>query len=285
MNRERDRANEVEERPAPGQTVRALVLAASRGSDDPMVKAFGVRHKCLLEVGGEPMLRRVVWALFEAPSVGEVCVVIDDVAAAREALGPLAADVRFLAPAESAAASVVRALKGEGSAGFVPTLVTTGDHALLDAEMVEAFLGGRRECPGTDLLLALARREVVERAYPDVKRTWLSFGDGQVTSCNLFLFATARALAAARFWQRAERDRKRPWRIALAFGIWPLLRLVLFRPGVREALRIAGERLGVVACPVFMTRPEAAIDVDKPEDLALAERILQSARAEQTLKA
>lgn len=273
MSRETDSAKNAGNGAAP---VRALVLAASRGPDDPMAKAFGVRHKCLLDVGGAPMLRRVVRALREAPSVRAIRIVIEDEAAAREALGPLAEGVRFLAPAESAATSVVKALEEEGDAAFAPTLVTTGDHALLDVAMVEEFLRGRSACPGTDLVLALARREVVERAFPEAKRTWLSFGDGQVTSCNLFLFATARALAVARFWQRAERDRKRPWRIALAFGILPLLRLVLFRPGVRDALRIAGERLGVAACPVLMTRPEAAIDVDKPEDLALVERILQS---------
>lgn len=263
---------------------RVLVLAASRGPDDPMAKALGVPHKCLLPVGGEPMLRRVVRALMQAPSVADITIVIDDEAAAREALGTLANEVCFMPPAESAAASVLAALDPERTS-FRPTLVTTGDHALLTQAMVEEFLRGRRECGEADMLLALARRGVVERAFPEVKRTWLSFGDGQVTSCNLFLFATPRALAAAHFWRRAEKDRKRPWRIALAFGVRPLLRLLLFRPGVCEALRIAGARLGVAACPVFMTRPEAAIDVDKPEDLALAERILQSRGAEQTLKA
>ena len=276
MSRKKERAEEAAA--GEGAPVQALVLAASRGPADPMAKALGVRHKCLLPVAGEPMLRRVVRALREAPSVAGIRVVIEDAAAAREALGALAEGVRILAPAESASASVARALEEDGGTDFAPTLVTTGDHALLDADMVEDFLRGRRACPEADLLLALARREVVEQAFPEARRTWLSFGDGQVTSCNLFLFATARALAAARFWQRAERDRKRPWRIARAFGALPLLRLLLFRPGVREALRIAGQRLGVAACPVFMVRPEAAVDVDKPEDLALVERILQRQR-------
>ena len=66
-------------------TVRALVLAAARGPDDPMAKAFGLPHKCLLEVGGEPMLRRVVRALKAAPEVRDITIVIDDEAAAMRA--------------------------------------------------------------------------------------------------------------------------------------------------------------------------------------------------------
>ena len=261
---------------APG-TVRALVLAASRGPDDPLARAYGVRHKCLLEVGGEPMLKRVVRALTETPSVAGISVVIEDETAARQALGPLAEDVTFLPPSESAAASVLAALRHEDA--FRPALITTGDHALLTAEMVEDFLRARMDCPEADLLVALARREDVSRAYPEVRRTWLAFGRERVTGCNLFLFATPRAVAAARFWRRVEKDRKRPWRIARAFGVWPLLRLLVFRPGVRTAFRIAGARLGIAACPVFLRQPEAAIDVDKPDDLELARRILTERQA------
>ena len=271
-----DPAGSATENASPGG-VRALVLAASRGPDDPLARACGVRHKCLLDVGGDPMLKRVVRALKAAPSVAEIHIVIEDEAAARQALGTLADDVMFLSPAASAAASVLAAL--EEASRDAPTLVTTGDHALLTAEMVEDFLGARADCPHADLLVALARREDVLRAYPDVRRTWLAFGRERVTGCNLFLFASPRALAAARFWQRVERDRKRPWRIARAFGLWPLLRLLLLRPDVRTAFRIAGARLGITACPVFMHWPEAAIDVDKPDDLDLARRILQNQTA------
>ena len=45
------------------KTWTALVLAAGRGPNDPMAKAYGVSHKCALPVNGVPMLRRVVNAL------------------------------------------------------------------------------------------------------------------------------------------------------------------------------------------------------------------------------
>ncbi len=259
--------------------VRALVLAASRGPDDPMARATGARHKALLKVGGVPMLRRVVRALRALPEVGEIVIVIDDASAAREALGELAEDVQIVPPAESAAASALKVLQQMfARAADAPVLITTGDHALLTPEMVREMLAAMRARPGADLLVGLARREVVKAAFPQVKRTWLRFGADAVTACNLFLLRDARALEAVRFWRRVEQNRKRPWRIALAFGILPLIRVLLGRASLREAFALAGRRLGIVAEPVLLSDARAAVDVDKPEDLVLAERILAEDR-------
>ena len=41
----------------------ALILAGSRGPDDPMARAAGVSHKAMLPVDGVPMLLRVVEAV------------------------------------------------------------------------------------------------------------------------------------------------------------------------------------------------------------------------------
>ena len=57
-----------------------------------------------------------------------------------------------------------------------------------------------------------------------------------------------------------------PWRLASR----ALTRTI----GLRQALKIAGERLGLVATLVPMSDPVAAIDVDKVSDHILAEKIL-----------
>ncbi len=41
----------------------ALVLAASRGAADPVARAEGLSHKCLVDTAGTPMLLRVLAAL------------------------------------------------------------------------------------------------------------------------------------------------------------------------------------------------------------------------------
>ncbi len=259
----------------PSVSWRAVVLAASRGPKDPLARASGVRHKCLLPVGGAPMLSRVVSALHANDRIEEITVVIDDPDAARRALGDPLPDYVHLRPAAASAAAsadaAIAAFAGEGP--WRPVLLTTGDHALLTPDMVRLMLQASHTTTA-DLFIALARRSVVLKAYPDMRRTWLRLCGESVTSCNLFALTTPRARLALQFWKTAERNRKHPLRLALTFGLGPLLRLAFCTGGATHALTILGEALGMTAAPVFMPWAEAALDVDKPEDYALVQRIL-----------
>ena len=71
----------------------ALVLAGSRGPDDPVARAGGVAHKCLVPVAGVPMAVRVVETLAACPSVGRIALALEDPALldALPALRPLIA--------------------------------------------------------------------------------------------------------------------------------------------------------------------------------------------------
>jgi hypothetical protein len=59
----------------------------------------------------------------------------------------------------------------------------------------------------------------------------------------------------------------------------PLIRYGLGRLDLETAFRLGSQRLGLDARPVIMPFAEAAIDVDKPDDKALCEIILQSRTA------
>jgi len=260
------------------RTWKALVLAAGRGPDDPMAKASGVSHKCLLPVGGKPMLARVIEALQACERIGDIYISIENEDIAKEAFGgALPEGVAVLPSAESASASVLRALEQQGASP--PVLVTTADHALLNAEMIDYVLRAAEEERDADLLVAMAERETVEAAWPHMRRTWMTFGSDSVTACNLFALKTAKALNAVRFWRDMEKNRKKPWKIALAFGLVPLLRMLLGRAGLRAVFAEASRRLNMTARPVLMPMPEAALDVDKPSDYELVQEIMKTRSA------
>jgi GTP:adenosylcobinamide-phosphate guanylyltransferase len=251
----------------------ALVLAAGRGPDDPMARAFGVSHKCLIEVGGTPMLARVLATLRAHPAITRIAVSIEDEALVRQAIGPLPDDV-FVIPSKSSAAASAAAVLESGALAH-PVLLTTADHVLLDAAMLDHFFA-QSSVTSADLTVGLARAETILAAYPETRRTFLRFGPDRVSGCNLFGLMTTRALQAITFWQAVERNRKRPWRLVAAFGVTPLIRYGLGRLDLETAFRLGSQRLGLDARPVIMPFAEAAIDVDKPDDKALCEIILQS---------
>lgn len=265
-------------RPPGGATVyHALVLAASRGPADPVAQSQGLTHKCLVQAAGQPMLQRVVAALQASASIGKITISIDDptVLEAVPALAPAVRSGAVVAVSSDAtpALSVVRAATQLEDP--FPLLITTADSALLTAELVDLFC---REAASTGAQVAagLAPASVILRDHPSAKRTFLRFGDERYSSCNLFALRGPAGLAVVRFWTGIEPYRKRPWKMIAAFGMVPLVRFALGRLTLAEAMTRASAKFGVSVAAVEIAHAEAAMDVDKPEDLVLVEKILRN---------
>lgn len=254
----------------------ALVLAGARrgGAGDPLVQAEGVASKAVIDVGGQPMLARVLGALAASRSVtGPVGVIGLDGPLLQTASGGHACH-GIAARGQGPASSLLAAL---GADVALPLLVTTCDHALLTAGMIDHFVEKSR-ASAADLTVGLAERATIERAYPETRRTYLRLGGAELSGCNLFYLADARALRVLRFWQGAEQDRKKPWRIAWRFGPLTALRILLARSGPEAVFEMLSRGLGARVRPVLMPFAEAAIDVDKPADLALVREIVRKSR-------
>lgn len=245
-------------------TPSAVVLAGSRpGARDPVADSEAVPHKVLAKLAGKTLLEHVVVALAGA-GIERIAVSANHPAVEAEAhrLG-----VILLPTARGPSESVAIAFERFGA----PLLVTTGDNPLLQSAWIRAFAAG--PSPEADVAVMLARRDLVEAAAPDTRRTWLSFADGQWSGCNLFLLATPAAANAIAAWRQVEADRKRPWRIARRLGLGTLLSYWRGKLTLAEAMARLGRTLGVNAALVPATDGRAAIDVDKPEDLALVRRL------------
>jgi GTP:adenosylcobinamide-phosphate guanylyltransferase len=254
----------------------AIVLAGRRSADDPLAKAAGASHRALLDIEGEPMLVRVVKRLNTWPTIERILINIDEPALLRELPELMALHekgvVEFMNSTDSPSRSVMESLRwADLERG--PVLVTTADHALLDDEMLGMFFreSARLEA---DLTFGLVSRTTIEARFPEAKRTYLRFRDGAFSGANLFLFRTPNAKRAAAFWRRVEQERKHPWRIARAFGIGTLLLFLTRRLDLDAALLRASNVVGARVQAIRLTIAEAAVDVDKIEDLELVRRIL-----------
>jgi GTP:adenosylcobinamide-phosphate guanylyltransferase len=251
-------------------------MAGRRSADDPLARAAGASHRALLEIEGEPMLLRVVRRLIGRPGLERVLINID----APELLEdiPELLDLRdrgrveIIRSTESPSLSALESLDRAGLDDG-PVLVTTADHALLDDAMLNAFFAASATTDA-DLSFALVPRATIQARFPEARRTYLSFRDEAYSGANLFLFRTPAAREAALFWRRVESQRKRPWRIARAFGITNLILFLSRRLDLESALERASRVIGAKVVPIPLAIAEAAVDVDKLEDLELVRRIL-----------
>jgi 2-phospho-L-lactate guanylyltransferase (CobY/MobA/RfbA family) len=224
------------------------------------------------------MLARVVSALRATQRVGPIVVSIDD-PDVLEGVPELASDrsegsLSARRAADSPSRSVAEALAASPDA---PVLVVTADHALLTPQMVEHFL--TQATADADVWVGVVTATVIRAHYPDTRRTYLKLREDWVSGANLFLFRTPEAARAAEFWVRAERYRKQPWRLVGVFGPRALLAFLLRRLDLDAALERVSDAIGARVRAVRMPFAEAAIDVDRPADLALANRILAEREA------
>jgi len=264
----------------PAGPTRAVVLAGRRGGVDALAEAAGATHRALLEIEGEPMLLRVIEQLLDWPAIEQVLVNIDEPARI-DAIPALArlrdgGRLRIEPSTDSPSRSALESLDHSGlSEG--PVLLTTADHALLDQTILRTFLEASAQ-GDADLSVGLVARTTIEARFPTAKRTYLRFRDDAYSGANLFLFRRPAARGVVEFWCRVERERKHPWRLARAFGWINLLLFATRRLTLEQAMRRASRVLGVRVEAIPIPIAEAAVDVDKLEDLELVREILAERR-------
>ena len=246
----------------------AVLLAGSRPQGDPLAVSMMVGHKALIEVAGEPMLLRPLRALLAHPDIDQVTVLTQDPEDLRLVLP---ADERVLVrPSRATIAATLAELVTERSARF-PLLVTTADHALLDAGMLTEFMA---KAAGADLAVAMVERGLMLARFPDARRTWIGFRGGAYTGANLFGVGSVKVLPAIEQWRSVEQERKKGWRVLAALGPALLLGAVLKLRTLEQSAASVGRKLGLNLRAVVLSDPLAGIDVDKPADHALVEAII-----------
>lgn len=250
----------------------AIVLAGSRPGGDPFAAEFGVDLKALIPVAAEPMVRRPVAALLASEDVDSVTVLGQQAERIAQAL-PDDPRLRVETSQGTIAETLLRLCEDPSTAW--PVLVTTGDHALLDPEMVREFCAHAGQA---DVAVAVVSKRRLSRRLPESKRTWIPFRGGAYSGANLFALGSAKAVPAIHAWRSVEQDRKRAWKLISSMGPGIFLMVLLRRLTIDEALERIGRKLGVRVRAVHMTDPLAAVDVDKMNDHRLVEQLITSGR-------
>jgi len=249
--------------------VTAIVLAGSRPGTDPFAAEHGTDLKALIPVAGQPMVMRPVTALLGSSVVDRVHVLAQQ---PERIAGVLPADPRLtVAQSAGTIASTLQQLIDDPATRW-PVLVTTADHALLTGDMIGEFVAGAE---GADIAIAVVEKRSLLRRLPQSKRTWIAFRGGAYTGANLFLLRSSKVRSAVELWRAVEQDRKKGIRLLWALGPATLSGALLRVRSLDEVLERMGGKLGLTIRAIGMSDPIAAVDVDKAEDVRLAEILLR----------
>lgn len=255
-----------------------LILAGSRDETCPLCVDAGVASKALVPMRGVRMIDHMLRALRDTPELtGEVWISGLSLEMLREnAPADLEGFINRVKASPIGVGPADATLRACKDGAQTPLLVTTCDHPLLTPAMISIVLAGANE-QGCDLAVGLASRSVISKSYPTTKRTYLKLGGEGYSGCNLFLIRTEQGMRGVDFWRAVGKDRKKPLRLAQHFGYRSLLRMLFKRLSLEGAFTYGSERVGAKVCPVIIPIAEAAIDVDKLDDLILVRQIMAEA--------
>ena len=251
----------------------AVILAADRNANDPLLKASGACCKAMVKIDGTPMLERVVRALLESEHVAHI--VISGPQEQQLAGSTFLSDaleqktIHWVPPADSPSNSAYKAMQ---TLPDTPVLVTTADHPFCAPTSWMTLLHAHWK-PARMSALVLTDYASIHARYPAAKKTVTRFRDGGYCGCNLFTFMTPASHRVAQAWRRVEQQRKNPLRIISQLGWWSVLRYMLGWMTLDQALGELSQRLNVEIAAVHLPYPEAAIDVDSIADQELVEGI------------
>lgn len=252
------------------RAVDAVVLAGASNSG-PLRECSNADYEAEIDVAGRPMVWYVVDALQRVESVQRI-VVVGPV----RRLTPLLSDLRcqIVERGETMVESLERGVSALGSPTAV--LVVTGDIPLLTPEALVDFLA-QCQTRQAELYYPVVAREVNERDYPGVQRTYVRLKDGVFTGGNVVLVRRTAMISEFKdVFAQAVALRKHPVKMCRLLGLTFLVRLVLGRLSIEEIEKRVGRLLNLNGACVISPYPEVGIDVDKPSDLELARRILSS---------
>ncbi len=257
------------------QRFAAVVLAADRTGKDPITQHSGAACKAFAPVAGVPMIIRVLDTLQACDLVSTIILcgppesLHDHCPELKQRIA--SGQVTWLPNLDSPSRSAESGLNHIPL--DTPVLVTTADHALLTPATVRDFLQNAAATP-CDAAVGAVSESAIMTAFPSCKRTIIRLRDGGFRGCNLYAF-NQRGRVLVRFWRQAEDLRKRPWRlIGKVLGLKTVFLYLIGQLTSQQGLVAVSEKSGVNIRLVMLDDARAGIDVDKVQDLMLAESIL-----------
>jgi GTP:adenosylcobinamide-phosphate guanylyltransferase len=245
----------------------AVVLAGAL-NDGPLRSVSPAKYEAEIEIAGKPMVDYVVSALRQVPTIERIVLVGHESAVLDQVRNMV---FQIVPPGDSLIDSLINGLNRLQSKE--PVLVATSDIPLITREAVEDFLK-RCEALEGDLFYSFVSKRDNDIKYPGVQRTYVQLSEGTFTGGNLALLSPPIVRDRSGMLKRAASLRKKPVQLCSMLGwryLWKLVRGPLTIGEIEKRVSVA---LQFKAIGVVSPYPEVGIDVDKPSDFELANRVL-----------
>ena len=240
----------------------AVVLA---GGDANQVVPSLAGPKSLINIAGRPMIAYVMDALRRSAGLKEIVVALSD-GTEPEAFAGLGA--RIVTETHGVVDAIDKAIRVLNPEGYI--MVVSSDTPMINARAINDFLD-KCEASDAEIYYTVIPKESTEKMFPGTSRTYIRLRDGTFTGGNVHLASKAAFLRTKAMGEKIFTKRKSPLGLVRLLGVGFVLKFLLGRLTIASLEEGASRALGAKVKAVVTPYPELGVDVDKPEDLRIAE--------------
>jgi len=249
-----------------------VLLAGGRPTpDEPLFRYTGGQPKALMKIAGRPIIDYVLRALIEAIDVDSITVVGLEAGS----IGDYGSSVEFVADQGGMVANGLAGLKRLTSRwpDTRHVLFASSDIPAATGSMIDGVMAFCRPLDKSAYYF-MVNRILLEKAYPDSKRTYVRLRNMQVAGADILIADARLADGKRQLLQDMSAGRKKPWKMARIAGASTIMALLLRRLTIQGIEQRASKILGQPVSVSLTNYPQLAMDVDKPEQLSLLRNIL-----------
>jgi len=244
--------------------MKALILAGSQ-EDSPLTKFS--RNKALLKICGKEMIKYIIDAMRELDFIDTIAVVgPKDELVSLEGFADIIID--------SGSSMTENVLKGaEVFPDSELILIATSDIPMITSEAIRDFVEKAQKVDA-DFYYPIVRKEINEKKYPGVKRTYVKIKDGTFTGGNIVLVKVDTVKRCIKQAEEFMIYRKKPLKLAQILGPVIIIKFLMGTITISELEKRVGKLFGIKAKGIISDYPEIGRDVDKESDVEIAEKVL-----------
>ncbi len=239
-----------------------IVLA---GGDASQIMPSLEGPKSLIKIAGRPMISYVMDALGQSNGLEEIVVALP-AGTEPEAFAGLGA--RLITQTQGVVDAIDKAIGELGPDGYI--LVVSSDAPMISARAVNDFLSACA-ASNAEIYYSVIPKDLTEKEFPGTRRTYIRLRDGTFTGGNVHLASKAAFLRTKGLGEQIFNKRKSPFGLVRLLGFGFVLKFLLGRLTIESLEAGAGRALGAKVKAVVTSFPELGVDVDKLEDLRIAE--------------
>nr|BAL58293.1 hypothetical conserved protein [uncultured Chloroflexota bacterium] len=234
--------------------------------EDPLYSYSKGEPKALIDVAGKPMVQWVLDALSDAQKVERVVLIGLSPKSPLSCKKPL----YFLSNQGSMLRNIIagmnKVLELNPAAEYV--LIVSSDIPGIKAFMVDWLIETAMQTQD-DLYYGVVPREVMEKRYPNSRRTYTRLKDIEVCGADINIARVQIATQNLDLWERLIGSRKSPLQQAAILGLDTLFLLLTRQITLQGAVEKVSKRLNLRGRVIVWEHAEAGMDVDKPHQLEI----------------